>query len=245
MIPKDLRNQETQENFADLNLETVQQNYLQTPAKASVRPHIIVASPSSSSTSQGIFSTPPSTAHISTVVPVVPVVLLLPAVPFIPVNMANRYAPLQLPGNPGAMPQNYQSKITYFDGTGTYTAQQHTKEMQDYFENYEIDDDDVRMKIFVQSLTGDVRTWFRTLAANSIASPEALYQAFLNRWEKKKDPLHILTEYDNFKRGPQETVQDYCARFNNVYSAIPQNLRPPPDLALIKFLDGFDPDMAY
>ena len=47
------------------------------------------------------------------------------------------------------------------------------------------------------------------------------------------------------KRGPQETVQDYCARFNNVYSAIPQNLRPPPDLALIKFPDGFDSDMAY
>jgi len=30
-----------------------------------------------------------------------------------------------------------------------------------------------------------------------------------------------------------------------VYNAIPQNLRPPPDLALIKFPDGFDSDMAY
>lgn len=47
------------------------------------------------------------------------------------------------------------------------------------------------------------------------------------------------------KKGPQESVQDYCARFNNVYNAIPQNLRPPPDLALIKFPDGFDSDMAY
>jgi len=25
----------------------------------------------------------------------------------------------------------------------------------------------------------------------------------------------------------------------------PQNLRPPPDLALIKFPNGFDSDMAY
>ena len=88
--------------------------------------------------------------------------------------------------------------------------------MQDYFENYEIDDEDVRMKIFVQSLTGDVRNWFRSLAANSIVNPDALYLSFLNRWEKKKDPLHILTEYDNLKRGPQETIKDYCARFNNV-----------------------------
>jgi len=30
-----------------------------------------------------------------------------------------------------------------------------------------------------------------------------------------------------------------------VYNVIPQNLRPPLDLALIKFPDGFDSDMAY
>jgi len=119
------------------------------------------------------------------------------------------------------MPQDYQRKITYFDGTGTYIAQQHTKKMIDYFENYEIDDNDVRMKIFVHGLTGDVRTWFRALPVNTIADPSALYQKFLNRWEKKKDPLHILSEYESLKRGPQETVQDYYARFNNVYNVIP------------------------
>ena len=117
--------------------------------------------------------------------------------------------------------------------------------MTDYFENYEIDNDDVRMKIFVQSLTSDVRTLFRALPVNTIADPDALYQTFSNRWEKKKDPLHILSEYESLTRGPQETIQDYCARFNNVYNAILQNLRPPPDLALIKFPDGFDSDMAY
>ena len=69
------------------------------------------------------------------------------------------------------MPQDYQSKIPSFEGTGTYTAQQHTNEMIDYFEKYEVDDDDVRMKVFVQSLIGDVRTWFRTLPANSINDP--------------------------------------------------------------------------
>lgn len=58
--------------------------------------------------------------------------------------MENCYAPLQLPANPEAMPQDYQSKITYFEGTSSYIAQKHTKKMQDYFENYEIDDDDVR-----------------------------------------------------------------------------------------------------
>jgi len=45
--------------------------------------------------------------------------------------------------------------------------------------------------------------------------------------------------------GPNETVQDYCTRSNNVYNAIPLELRPPPSLALIKFLDGFDTDRAF
>jgi len=121
--------------------------------------------PSSPLALQTIVPTPPSIAYISTITPALPVVTLIPA------NMANRYAPLQLPANLGPMPQDYQSKITYFDGASTYTAQQHIKKMTDYFENYEVDVDDVRMKVFFQSLTGDVRTWFRALPANTIADP--------------------------------------------------------------------------
>jgi len=159
--------------------------------------------------------------------------------------MANRYTPLNLPANPGALPQDYESKIPSFKGIGTYTAQQHTNKMTEYFESYEIDVDDVKMKVFVQSLTEDVRIWFRALHANSINDLQALYQTFLNRWENNKYPLHTLSEYENLRRGTQETVQEYCTIFNNVYNAIPQNLRPPPDLALIKFPDAFDFDMAY
>jgi len=241
-IPRILKSQESQEHSASSHLDTYRPNPIQselTSRKTPILYAIATTSSSLASTLQTILPTPTSTSHISTSI------LALPAVTLISANMANRYAPLQLPTNIGAMPQDYQSKITYFDGTGTYIAQQHTKKMTNYFENYEIDDDDVRMKVFVQSLIRDVRTWFRALLAKTIADPQALYQTFLNRWEKKKDPLHILSEYENLKRGPQETVQDYCTRFNNVYNAIPQNLRPPPDLALIKFPDAFDYDMAY
>ena len=54
-----------------------------------------------------------------TTVPVTPVI---PVVPLVLANMANRYAPLQLPANAGALPQDYQSKITFFDSTGSCTA---------------------------------------------------------------------------------------------------------------------------
>ena len=96
--------------------------------------------------------------------------------------------------------------------------------MTDYFEFYEIYIDDVRMRIFVQSLTGEVRTWFRALAPNSIADLPALYRAFLNRWEKKKDPLQILSNFGKLKRGPNEAVQDYIIRFNEASNVVPPNL---------------------
>jgi len=57
--------------------------------------------------------------------------------------------------------------------------------------------------------------------------------------------LQILFEYDNIIRSPNESVQDYCNRFNNIYNVIPANIKPPPDLALIKFPDGFDANMPY
>ena len=61
----------------------------------------------------------------------------------------------------------------------------------------------------------------------------------------KENPLQILSEYENIKRNVGETVQDYCLRFNAIYNAISANLTPPVGLALLKFPNGFDADMAY
>jgi hypothetical protein len=40
-------------------------------------------------------------------------------------------------------------------------------------------------------------------------------------------------------------MQDYCTRFNNLYNAIPADIKPPQGLTLIKFPYGFDVDMSY
>jgi len=131
LISRILKKHEAKETFLDSSFEADLQSNIPTPAKVSLHPHITVShSPSSSSTPQGTYSTPPSTTH-TPFIPFPPLVPFVPVVPVIPPNMANRYAPLQLPANPGAMPQAYQTKISYFDGTGSYTALQHTKKMQD------------------------------------------------------------------------------------------------------------------
>jgi hypothetical protein len=101
------------------------------------------------------------------------------------------------------------------------------------------------MRLFAQSLTGEVKKWFKNLPTTSINDITTFHQYFLNRWEVKKNPLQILFEYENIKINQGESVQDYCTRFNNIYNAIPTNIQPPQGLSLIKFPYGFDADMSY
>ena len=101
------------------------------------------------------------------------------------------------------------------------------------------------MRIFSQNLGGEAKKWLKILTPNSINDLPSLYQTFINKWEIKKNPLQILSDYNNLKRNTRESVQDYCTRFNSVYNALPPNMKPPLSLALAKFPEGFDPNMGY
>lgn len=117
--------------------------------------------------------------------------------------------------------------------------------MNDFFDLHDVDAENVSMILFVQSFGGKVRKWFRTLPAASINTLPVLHRQFLDWLEVKKNPLQILSEYENIKINVGESVQDYYVRFNAVYNAIPADIKPLMGLALIKFLDGFDTNMAY
>ena len=109
----------------------------------------------------------------------------------------------------------------------------------------EIEEETIKMIFFSQSLGGVAKKWFKALTPNSIHDLPSLYENFINKWEIKKNPLQILSEYNNLKRNVGESVQDYCTRFNNMYNTLPPHMKPPQGLALVKFPEGFDPDMNF
>ena len=90
-----------------------------------------------------------------------------------------------------------------------------------------------------------MKKWFKGLPHNSIHDLPSLYQSFINKWEVKTNPLQILAEYKNLKRNVGESVHDYSTRFNSVYNALPPHMKPPQDMALVKYPEGFDANMAY
>lgn len=96
--------------------------------------------------------------------------------------MAARFAPVTLPQVLNDMPADYQSKIPLFDNTPqNITAQQHVDKMADFFDIHEIDEENVTMRLFVQTFGGEVRKWFRNLPARSIPTLDDLKRQFLEQ----------------------------------------------------------------
>jgi hypothetical protein len=140
--------------------------------------------------------------------------------------MATRYDPLVLVAPLHNMPQDYQTRIPQFDGIGSMTTQQHVDKMNDFFDLQEVDEEDVKMRLFAQSLNGEVRKWIKALPVASLNDITSFHQYFLNRWEVKKNPLQILSEYESIKRNQGESVQDYCTRFKIFIMQFQQTLNP-------------------
>jgi hypothetical protein len=94
--------------------------------------------------------------------------------------VAARYAPLILPIPMNALPVGYYLKyMPKFTGEEDTTAKEHLLAFYNYPDNLNIENEDVWMRVFVHSLDGEARKWFRGLNPGSIDGIEALDDAFL------------------------------------------------------------------
>jgi hypothetical protein len=158
----------------------------------------------------------------------------------------DRYQPLYFPPILHDLPVNYINNLPRFDGeNGKIIAEKHIQNLEDFLDLYEVEEDDVCIRMFSLSLGGKVKDWFNNLPAASIINFNQFMQVFLDRWVVLKNVFLLLEEYDHLKRKPGETVQKFSARFNEVYHSIPMDVRPPPGLAKLHYPDAFDPEMTF
>jgi hypothetical protein len=159
-----------------------------------------------------------------------------------PVKIPDRYKPLVLPPILHDFPANYYKYLPRFDGEyGNITAEKHIQGFEHFLDLFEVEEDDVCIRIFSLSLQGKAKEWFKKLSAASICDFNQFVKVFLNKWVIKRNIFLILEEYDHLKRQPGETVQHFSARFNQVYHSMPVDIKPPPGLALLHYPDAFDP----
>jgi hypothetical protein len=76
--------------------------------------------------------------------------------------LAARYAPLFLPQPMNALPTtDYLKYMPQFTGEGDVTAKEHLSTFYRFAEIQAIENEDVWMRVFLQSLDGDARDWFK------------------------------------------------------------------------------------
>jgi hypothetical protein len=152
-----------------------------------------------------------------------------------------RYDPILLPQPLNALPPRYYLKyMPKFTGEEDVTAEEHLVAFYSDADNQNIENEDVWMRVFVQSLFGDARKWFRGLAPGSITDIEELDEAFLRHCGDKKDFLYYITEFGSLKRKEGESVSDFSKRFNKMYKKIPDDIKPTETMEKITYASAFD-----
>ena len=112
-----------------------------------------------------------------------------------------RYAFLVLPQPMNSLPADgYLKQFPKFTGEGDITVEEHLKAFYSYTNNHAIENEDVWMRIFVRSLDGEARKWFRDFPPGSIVGIKALDDAFLRQWGDKKEFLYYIREFGYLKR---------------------------------------------
>jgi hypothetical protein len=101
---------------------------------------------------------------------------------------------------------------------------------------------DVWMRIFVHSLEGEARKWFRAFPPGSINGIEALDNASLRQWGDKKHFMYYMTKFGSLKRKEGESVSDFSKIFNKMYNKIPTEIKSLEASAKITYASTFDPN---
>ena len=141
-------------------------------------------------------------------------------IPNPPRPMASRFFPLVLPVVLHDLPQNYSQRISLFDGEENFTVREHMDRFEDFIDLEEVEYDDAKMRLFSQILSREEKICFKYLLARSMFRFEAFQILFLDRWEDKKSPLQVLSQYNNLKKRNFESVHQFFSRFMRVYNSI-------------------------
>jgi hypothetical protein len=137
------------------------------------------------------------------------------------------YTPLFLPQPMNSLPAgDYLKYMPKFIGEEDITVEEHLVALYSYADNLNIENEDVWMRVFFQSLDGEVRKWFRGLTTGSIVGIEAFDDVLLRQWGDKKHFMYYITKFGSLKRKEEEFVSEFSKRFNKMYNKIPAEKKP-------------------
>ena len=88
----------------------------------------------------------------------------------IPCKIPDRYKPFILPPLSHAFPKNHDLYLLRSDGEhDNITAERHVLNFESFLDLFEVDEEDVSIRLFALSLQGKVKSWFKNQPPTSIS----------------------------------------------------------------------------
>lgn len=101
------------------------------------------------------------------------------------------------------------------------------------------------LRLFVQSLDGEARKWFKALLNSSITTCEELQNSFTQKWGEKRNHEYVLTEFNYIMKKPEEDILEFIRRFNKQYNNLPGEINPPQVASRVVFVEAFESDFGF
>jgi hypothetical protein len=128
----------------------------------------------------------------------------------IPVKVLDRYKHLVLPPILHDITANYSNNLPRFDGEDVnIIVEKNIQSLEDFLDLFEVEEDDVCIRMFSLYFQVKVKNWFKNLPDASIDNFHQFVKHFLDRWVIRGNVFLILEECDHLKRHPGETVQHF------------------------------------
>jgi hypothetical protein len=133
-----------------------------------------------------------------------------------------------------------------FDGESSIiSAKKHIQGFENFIDLFEIDHNDVCMRIFSQSLKGDTKHWFKHLHPETISSWVELKKFFFKFWGKEKSLELQLTEFYALKRCNNESISVFSRNFSSVYYNFSKEIQPSEAASMLHFTTTLHLDFSF
>jgi hypothetical protein len=153
------------------------------------------------------------------------------------------FKPLKFPSHLHPYPPNFVEYLPWFTREDHVSAEKHLGAFANFVDNLEIIHEDVVMRLFSKSLTGEVALWFRDLEPGSIGSWTDFYYVFSKYWDENKSLDQYLADFYTLRRGEGEVLPIFNRRFYNVYHSMPIEIHPTEVASMVQYTMAQHPNL--
>ena len=125
------------------------------------------------------------------------------------------------------------------------STEKHIQGFENFIDLFEIDHDDVCMRVFSQSLKGDTKHWFKHLHLETIISWVELKKVFLKFWGKEKSLERQLNEFYTLKRPKNESISVISRKFSSIYYNFSEEIQPSETAAMLHYEATLHPNFSF